>query len=269
MTSTSFDTDKESIGKNHHYFCADGTGSCSIVYYIYQISKSTIYYIKLGDGNNIEQALKEMITESTNENSSTIKQYIDEWYNETMSKKTDELEDTVWCNDRSIYNKGGFDKDTNADATNAQSKLDYYNSLLLFGIYNLQNMFGKNEGKTINPSLKCPSKNDSFTVSAANGNGKLSYPVALLTAAEATLAGHGLQGYSEDSYLITRGSYWLSSPLGFSDGYDLVSGVNSGGDLHAGFVDSSVGVRPSVSLKLGTSISGGNGTSDNPYIVRE
>ena len=269
MTSTSFDTDKESIGKNHHYFCADGTGSCSIVYYIYQISKSTIYYIKLGDGNNIEQALKEMITESTNENSSTIKQYIDEWYNETMSKKTDELEDTVWCNDRSIYNKGGFDKDTNADATNAQSKLDYYNSLLLFGIYNLQNMFGKNEGKTINPSLKCPSKNDSFTVSAANGNGKLSYPVALLTAAEATLAGHGLQGYSEDSYLITRGSYWLSSPLGFSDGYDLVSGVNSGGNLHAGFVDSSVGVRPSVSLKLGTSISGGNGTSDNPYIVRE
>ena len=275
ITSTNFETDQENIGKNHHYFCADGTSSCSIVYYMYQISYGSIYYIELGDGNNIEQALEKMLTESTNENSSTIKQYIDYWYNETMSKKTNELEDTVWCNDRSIYNKAGFDKDTNANVTDVQSYLDYFNSLLLFGIYDLQNMYGKNEGKTINPSLKCPSKNDSFTVSTANGNGKLSYPVALLTGAEATLAGHGLQGNSKDSYLTTGRWFWFSSPCDFFVGGATVSGVNSDGRLDAsglldvGYVDESNGIRPSVSLKLGTSISGGNGTSDNPYIVGE
>ena len=269
MASTSYSNDYKKIGQNHHYLCADGTSSCSEVYYIFLINDGTILTLKLENGNNIDQALKEMLTESTNENSSTVKQYIDEWYNEAMSKKTDELEDTIWCNDRSIYSKGGFDKDTNAEVTDVQSELDYFNSLLLFGMYELQNMFGKNEGTTINPSLKCPSKNDSFTVNAANGNGKLSYPVALLTAAESTLAGHGLQGYSKDSYLTTGSYYWLSSPDGFVDGRAVVSSVDSGGLLYAGDVGDSVGVRPSVSLKLGTSISGGNGTSDNPYIVGE
>ena len=210
-----------------------------------------------------------MLSGSSNTNDSTIKKNIDSWYQEKMSAKTNELEDTVWCNDRSIYNKGGFDKDTNADVTGAQSEMDAFNSLLLFGTFGLQNMLGKNEGKTINPSLKCSSKNDSFTVSTANGNGKLSYPVALLTAAEATLAGHGIQGYSADSYLTTRSSFWLSSPYGFYGGNATVSYVYDDGHLGDLSVDYSSGVRPSVSLKLGTSISGGNGTSDNPYIVGE
>ena len=256
ITSTNFATDQENIGKNHHYFCADGTSSCSIVYYMYQISYGSIYYIELGDGNNIEQALKEMLTESTNENSSNIKQLIDYWYNGTMSEKTNELEDTVWCNDRSIYSKGGFDKDQIVNDSshllfNMESYVDYDNA-----------------GKTINPSLRCPSKNDSFTVSAANGNGKLSYPVALLTGAEATLAGNGHPGYSSGSYL-TNGYYWLSSPYGFSDGRAYVSYVVVDGHLRYDRVDGDLGVRPSVSLKFGTSISGGNGTSDNPYIVGE
>ena len=256
ITSTNFATDQENIGKNHHYFCADGTSSCNIVYYIYQVHNSYLFYIKLGDGNNIEQALKEMLTESTNENSSTVKQLIDYWYNGTMSEKTDELEDTIWCNDRSIYNKGGFDKDQTAGGS----------SYLLFNVYSYIDAF--DEGTTINPSLKCPSKNDSFTVSAANGNGKLSYPVALLTGAEATLAGNG-PGYSSDSYLTTGNYFWLSSPYGFRDGLAFVSNVRNDGGLTARLVDDFLGLRPSVSLKLGTSISGGNGTNENPYIVGE
>ena len=138
---------------------------------------------------------------------------------------------------------------------------------MLFNLYSYIDY--DNSGKTINPSLKCPSKNDSFTVSSVNGNGKLSYPVALLTGAEATLAGNGYPGYSEDSYLTTGDFYWLSSPYGFGGGFAAVSGVNSDGGLDADFVGRSRGVRPSVSLKLGTSISGGNGTSENPYIVGE
>ena len=248
ITSTNFATDQENIGKNHHYFCADGTSSCNIVYYIYQISNSKIYYIKLGDGNNIEQALKEMLTESTNENSSTVKQLIDYWYNGTMSEKTDELEDTIWCNDRSIYNKGGFDKDQTAN------NLDY----LLFNLYSY------NEEKIINSSLKCPSKNDSFTVSTANGNGKLSYPVALLTGLETIFA-----GVSSDDYLNAGGYDWLLSPFDFNEGDTHMALIYYNGIMTSNKRFNVLGVRPSVSLKLGTSISGGNGTNENPYIVGE
>lgn len=152
-----------------------------------------------------------------------------------------------------------------SDATNG---LELYEGLFLFKMWNLQNMFGSTANQTINPSLKCTSNNDSFTVSTENGNGKLTYPVGLLTAEEATIAGHGLQGYSEESYLNINDYYWLSSPNAFFSGNASVSDVYSDGDLNANNVDDSYGVRPSISLKLGTEfVNGGAGTSDNPYVV--
>ena len=37
-----------------------------------------------------------------NTNDSEIKKFIDSWYEENMTEYTNQLEDTVWCNDRSI-----------------------------------------------------------------------------------------------------------------------------------------------------------------------
>ena len=34
---------------------------------------------------------------------STIKQTVDTWYTSNMTAYTDMLEDTVWCNDRTVY----------------------------------------------------------------------------------------------------------------------------------------------------------------------
>ena len=264
ITSTSYDADYETIGNNHHYTCFYDSSSCSEVYYIYYSKSGSVYSLKLTGGVYIDEALNEMLANSSNTNDSTIKTYIDNWYSSNMNSKTSLLEDTIWCNDRTIYNIGGFNKDNNADVTNASSILDIFNAALLFKNYENIDAFGT--GKAINPSVKCTSKNDSFTV-GTKGNGKLTYPVGLLTGEEATLAGHGLPGYSENSYLTIGDYYWLSSPGDFGGGDTFVSRVDSVGNLSVGSVGRARGVRPSISLKPGTTPSGGDGTVNNPYLI--
>ena len=264
ITSTSYDADYETSGNNHHYTCFYDSSSCSEVYYIYYSKSGSVYSLKLTGGVYIDEALNEMLANSSNTNDSTIKTYIDNWYSSNMNSKTSLLEDTIWCNDRTIYNIGGFNKDNNADVTNASSILDIFNAALLFKNYENIDAFGT--GKAINPSVKCTSKNDSFTV-GTKGNGKLTYPVGLLTGEEATLAGHGLPGYSENSYLTTGSWYWLSSPYDFNGNDTSVSFVGSDGGLYGVDVGGAGGVRPSISLKPGTTPSGGDGTVNNPYLI--
>ena len=264
ITSTSYDTDYKTIGENHHYTCFNDSNTCSEVYYIYKSVSGDVYSLNLTGGVNIDGALNEMLANSSNANDSTIKTYIDNWYSENMNSKTSLLEDTIWCNDRTIYNIGGFNKDNNADVTGLDWGEEFYNRYLLFKIYENIDDFGT--GKVINPSVKCTSKNDSFTV-GTKGNGKLTYPVGLLTGEEATLAGHGYNGYSRNSYLTTGGYYWLSSSHAFDGGGALVSSVYSDGSLTGVGVVSSFGVRPSISLKPGTTPTGGNGTLNNPYLI--
>ncbi len=43
--------------------------------------------------------------DDVNTNNSTIKSAIDNWYSNNMTQYTNYLEDTVWCNDRSMDNK--------------------------------------------------------------------------------------------------------------------------------------------------------------------
>lgn len=184
-----------------------------------------------------------------NTNNSTIKTYIDNWYKTNIDDKgyTKKLEDTVWCNDRSFA--------SNNTGTGAGTSVTYYGAR------------GRLANSTPNPSLECVNANDKFTVSTSNGNGALTYPVALLTADEATLAGHGWNGYSSSSYLYTGNYWWSLSPSSFSGGYAHEFGVGS--DLSYSYVSTSIGVRPSVSLKPGTKfLSGGDGTTSNPYVVK-
>ena len=53
-----------------------------------------------------------MLINVSNENNSTIKTYIDDWYKNNMLNYTNYLEDTVWCNDRSISELNGWNKDS-------------------------------------------------------------------------------------------------------------------------------------------------------------
>ena len=183
-------------------------------------------------------------------NSSTIKTTIDNWYAKNMTSYTKYLSTTaVYCNDRSTSDNTYF---------GAYTRL-YTN-------------------KT--PKYDCEATEDKFTVDASTGNGKLTYPIALMTADEVSFAG-GLYGtnaptwyyYNSANGSSTGSTYWLLlSPSYWFGSYAYVFHVR--GSSHPGNVnDSSViaayGVRPVISLKSCIKYSTGNGSASDPYTIKE
>ncbi len=178
-----------------------------------------------------------------NVNNSEVKTTIDNWYSENMINYTDKLEDTIWCNDRSYYSGTGIGK--------TQTMYNTWARLTA--------------GKS--PSLECKNVNDCFTVSTDNGNGALTYPIALLTADEIVYAG-GVFDLNNTSYYLNNGGYWWTlSPFTF---YSTSAGgymVSNTGRLEDCNVNHSFGTRPAISLKAGTTAISGDGTSSNPYVI--
>jgi len=174
-----------------------------------------------------------------NTSDSTIKGTIDTWYRDNMTSYTEKLEDTIWCNDRSV------------------SKTENSNTY-----------FGANERVFVRkkPSLECVNELDKFTVDSNNGNGLLTYPVALLTADESILAG-GINKDNSSYYLYTYQDSWTLSPCNFENQNASNLFIGSYGNLHALSVSNTYSVRPSISLAPNTKIKTGNGTSTNPFIV--
>ena len=231
---------------NHHYTCLSTSNSCSSVYYVYYTSSSTAYYITLSNGKKVEDALSEMLDNNTTD--STIKTSVDSWYKTNIENTgfASYLEDTIFCNDRSISQKSGWDPD-GGNTTN----------LLDFGSYN----------RASSPSLTCSRDADKFTTSTSNGNGKLTYPVGLLTLDEVRLG--GTSSSNSSYYLYSGSSYWLGAPSDFHGSNSYVFSVASDGYLVSGNVNNTTyGVRPSISLRPGTEISAGDGSYENPYVVQ-
>ena len=237
---------------NHHYSCLSTSNTCSNVYYIYYTSSSNAYYITLKDGKKVEDALSEMLDNNTTD--STIKTYIDNWYNTNMTDYTSKLEDTVWCNDRSIGSLNGWNPD---GGTTTGSWTSYS---LLFSGYN-------RVYSTYSPSLTCSRDIDKFTTSTGTGNGKLTNPVGLITTDEIMLAGGRGDTSNSSFYLYTGSNYWWAGSPGYFRDDDAGGFFLYSGTLRTVYVYySSFGVRPAVSLAPGTNVSG-SGTGDDPYVV--
>ena len=91
---------------NNHYTCMTTGTTCSSIYYVYYTNSSSAYYITLTRGKTVNDALNEMLyANDVNKNDSTIKAYIDSWYENNLASYEDKLEDTVFCNDRSMSNE--------------------------------------------------------------------------------------------------------------------------------------------------------------------
>jgi hypothetical protein len=246
-TTGDWATDYNTLNSNH-YTCFNTTGTCTSVYYVYNTSTTAAYYITLTSGKTVENAIDEMLTSSSNTTDSTIKAYLDSWYTANLTSYANYLEDTVWCNDRSISTLNGWNPN-GGDTT----------QYLYFGPY-------ERAYTTYSPIVTCPNVNDSFTTSSSNGNGKLTNPIGLLTADEVVMAG-GKNGTSNNSYyLYTNQDNWLGSPTFFYYGSANELGLSSSGSLNGNIVNATSGVRPAVSLKPGGTWSGA-GTSSNPYTV--
>ena len=185
------------------------------------------------------------IDDTANTNESTIKKFIDTWYENNMTSYTSQLEDTVFCNDRSYTTRGSY------LYFGARTRLD--------------------TNKT--PTLKCQNTRDKFTTKTINGNGNLTYPVGLITADEIVYAGGGLGSSNTNSsfYLHTGQDLWALSPYSSGGSSADEFYLRSNGALHyitaLSYVYISYGVRPSVSLQPGIAMTGGSGTATDPFVI--
>lgn len=208
----------------------------------------------------------------TNTNSSTIKTYIDDWYIKNFDAEAEsKLEDTVFCNDRSTVE---FDESKIGLTGYSNTTLGYGKNITFYGA----TYRAWDYAITPSPSLVCPLENDKFTVSNSIGNGKLDYPVGLITLDEAVLAGFNTKSSDPDNYLDTANylynhdNYWTMSPawMGGSWNWAFVGYINYGGitSTNSSVGANNLGVRPVVSLINATYVSDdGTGTAFKPYVV--
>ena len=195
-----------------------------------------------------------------NTNNSIIKGVIDTWYKDNLNTNYGKYISTtaIYCNDRSNP-AGGYNTGKSEFLYGASTRLK--------------------TNKT--PTYDCTNVNDKFTVDTSTGNGKLTYPIALMTVDEVSFAGgvyakdtkawswynnNGVNGSS------TGTSWWLLSPLSW-DKYAYVFDVNPSSDSFGQLNGHTTGltndVRPVISLKSCVKIRGGYGSASDPYTIRE
>ena len=237
LNSDTFITNKNNVN-THHYTCLSSGTTCSSIYYVYYISSGTSYYITLTGGKSVSDALNEMLyADDVNTKDSTIKAYIDSWYESNLASYEDRLEDTVFCNDRGILNLNGW----NPNGGDTTQYLQFKNY------------------STSNQSLVCTNETDRFSMS--NSKAKLKHPIGLLSVPELSLAGYG------SSHYFNNGQYvWLASPFYFYINIASVRGVYASGWGFDSVINSG-GVRPSVSLKPNTYFSSGDGSFTKPFVI--
>ena len=201
----------------------------------------------------------------TNENSSTLKTYIDTWYKSNLVNYTKYLSTTaVYCNDRTL-------------------SVSYPN----YVIGEWMGFAGSDRLETNKaPSYNCAKTEDKFTTDSSVGNGKLTYPIALMTADEVAYAGGVFYTESKypfywvynnaDNISITNSIIWWTMTPNFgspnlSTGGGSWFGVNTtkpGRIGNPGRIDP-LAVRPVISLKADMVYKSGDGSAEAPYEIEE
>ena len=178
-----------------------------------------------------------------NSNKSTILTNLETWYNDNLKTYESVIDDTVWCNDKTNVNGLGY----------AQNQT-YYGAT-----QRLESTRGSAGGTWAN--LKC------------NGElSKITSKVGLITADELAFAGYAYALQNSTTYLqenATDTLWWSLSPHHFDDdiNFAFVWAVDcDNGDFSNLNVNGTYGVRPSISLRSTTNVTG-NGSSENPYKV--
>ena len=188
-----------------------------------------------------------------NTNKSTILTNLETWYTNNLKTYESVIDDNVWCNDKINVTDTSYDPwSITPNGRGYAKNVTYYGAT--------QRLVSKNgnAGGT-GPSLKCTGELS-----------KINSKVGLITADELAYAGYAYAQNNTTTYLqenATDTYWWSLSP-------DLFSGVSAGvwrvgggsGGFGGSYVYSTYGVRPSISLKSTTNVTG-EGTSSTPYII--
>ena len=191
-----------------------------------------------------------------NTNNSTILTNLETWYTNNLKTYESVIDDTVWCNDKTNVTDTSYNPSSyggNATGLGYGTNVTYYGAT--------QRLVGTSgsAGGT-GPSLKC------------NGElSKINSKVGLITADELAYAGYVYKQNNTTTYLqenATDTYWWSLSPNSFNGGSAYVWYVGGSNGYFDYFNDvfNTYGVRPSISLKSTTNVTG-EGTSSSPYII--
>ena len=228
----------EEIVNNQLYSCLNT--SCNVVYKVTGYNNATTMIVQ-----PISYSSNSLLTAQTNNTDSPIKAKLDNWYQTELSSYSSYIADETFCNDRSILRGTGYKLD-----------LDTY-----YGAYD--RLANKKA-----PSLKCSGDNDKFRVSSTSA--KLDYPISLITADEVAFAGCVNSVTNTNYYLYNSRNLWTLSPSAFMSANSLtrIWFVSSSENLEWwGNATYSLGVRPVINIKVDATITKGDGSSINPYLI--
>ena len=224
---------------------------------VFNTSQNSPKYVgyKYGEDTSLD-------TIRNNTTDSTIKVFIDSWYQNNLTNYTKYLSTSaVYCNDRSL----GTGQTYIVSSSSQFNFAPYYR------------MDWDTQGAKANPSYNCTDIRDAFSVD--NTSAKLTYPVSLVTSDEIAFAGGVALQFMNTPYAWfisnsagTQASYswWSLSPLdwklSFSGAQRWISDW-----FNWGFesVKSAQGVRPVISLKTCIKYGIGDGSATNPYTILE
>ncbi len=188
-----------------------------------------------------------------NTNKSTILTNLETWYTNNLKTYESVIDDNVWCNDKTNVTDTSYDPwSITPNGRGYAKNVTYYGAT--------QRLVSKSDSAGgAGPSLKC------------NGElSKITSKVGLITADELAFAGYAIGTGNTTTYLqenATDTYWWSLSPYNFNGSSAGVWGVFGGsGYFYGSRVDGTYGVRPSISLKSTTNVTG-KGTSSSPFII--
>ena len=190
-----------------------------------------------------------------NTNDSTIKTYLDNWYKTNLNGYISYMATTAgFCNDRSV-----------APAAKIWHKLydtalGYGRNDTYYGVFHRLSIY--------KPQFKCPQANDLFTITTSTkGNKALTYPVGLLTTDEVIYAGAVEardEGVKKVNHYLNNDTVYTTMSVAYGDGLNIYYSYN--GLVYSPGAAS--GVRPVINLSSDVEIISGDGTINNPYVVK-
>ena len=187
-----------------------------------------------------------------NTNKSTILTNLETWYTNNLKDYADAIADTVWCNDKTNVTDTTYDPyGWNPNGLGYGTNITYYGA-------SQRLLSASNHAGGTGPGLKC------------NGElSKINSKVGLITADELAYAGYAYGSGNTTTYLQENATdtwWWSLSPDRFNGRLARVWGVNGYHGFGGSDVNNTYGVRPSISLKSTTNVTG-EGTSSSPFII--
>lgn len=200
----------------NYYTCRKGNKDegCEILYQILgKIAGDSYFNVKEYRMNSASYA-----EATSNKYDSNAKKVVDAWYEKEFKNSKVKLQDTVFCNDRSISSGGGYGT--------------------IETTYSRDFSFG------------CKQQNDKFTVSNNVGNGKLKYPIGLITKAELNI------------YNAIRMYFYTITPRVFSYSSSVYTNY-----YYGSYTTYEEPIVPMIAIKGNEYVSQGTGRYDDPYLI--